>query len=66
MPHTCVIPTHTAQEHNGPRNFMDVTVTALKFSTAFGKFCIPRAGTIGIGTTSVQVVGLGYKLVTNN
>lgn len=66
VPHTCVIPTHTAQEHDGPRNFMDITVTALKFLTTFGKIYTPRAGTICIGTTSVQVVGLGYKVDTNN
>lgn len=67
MPHTCdVIPTHTAQEHDGPRNFMDITVTALNFLTALDKIGTPRAGTIGIGTTSVQIVGLGYKLATNN
>lgn len=45
---------------------MDITVTALNFLTALDKIGTPRAGTIGIGTTSVQIVGLGYKLATNN
>lgn len=64
--YTCVSPTHTAQEHNGSRNFMDILWTALKFLTAFGKLCTLRAGKIGIGTTRQQGVDLGYKLATNN
>jgi len=50
----------------GHRNFMDITVTALKFLTALGKIYTNRVGTIGIGTTSFQVVGLGAKMATTN
>lgn len=42
LPHIRVISTHTAQEHNGHRNFMNVTVSALRFLTAFAKFIVPE------------------------
>lgn len=65
VPHTRVILTYTVQECDGPRKFMDITVTALKVLTAFDKFYALRTGTIALGTT-VQVVSLGYKLATDN